>query len=121
MATKPFRSSVGNSPVQAWALPNASAVLHVYGGLLAYEIGTAVGAQAVAALLNGTAVDAGTIAFVPLGGSPILGQSPAVPFSFGEKGQDISGAGGLSVKLIPSTIGVGTVSGYFHGFEQVRR
>lgn len=124
MATKPFRSSVAASIVQAWAPINSAGVVQLRGGLLAIESGTpAAGLNPVLILTDGTAAAAGTLAYIPLGGTAsFAGQGPAaVPFDFGAKGVSVSGAGGLGVKFAQSSVGAGTVTGYFHGVEDSRR
>ena len=124
MATKAFRSSVAATPVQAWALPNTGAAINIGGGVLALERGTAVlPNNAVACLTDGTAAAAGTLAYIPLGGTvtAVGAGPPAIPFSFGERGIWVDELGGLGVKLIPDTVGAGTVTGFFHGVEKTRR
>lgn len=124
MAIKPIRVSVGPTTVQAWAPLTSLHTITLRGGLLALERGTAVlPNNAVATLLDGTAAAAGTLAYIPLGGSATFaGAGPAaVPFDFGDDAVYVSGAGGLGIRLDPATVGLGTITGYFRGRERRRQ
>jgi len=122
MAVKPFRSTVAATPVQAWAPLVSSNMVRLKGGLLGIEVGTAVlPNNIVIAILNGTAAAAGTLAYVPLGGTvtAVGAGPPAVSFTFGDDGVDGTAAGGIAVKIMGNA-GAGTITGYLYGKEQRR-
>lgn len=120
--SKPVNQSIASGgTVLPWPLPT-SGPANNYNIMHRAMFGLSSGGPVVLALLDGSAINAGTVGIIYLGNGGTGAQSIEADFTVGPgkfDGQTIDGAGGLQIKNLSAA--AGTIHGHIIGVEVAQK